>query len=398
MNIGSAFSARSPTILICAVEPSADALGAELMKAMRPHAPGIKFLGCGGPLMAEQSLESLFPIAPFSIMGPIGALKALPAAKRGARLLADAADTKKADAAIFIDGWAFARIAAEAVRSKAPHTRLFKYVAPQVWASRPQRAKTLARLFDGLLTLFPFENAWFEKEGIPTRSVGSSTFQNAAAAHPDAAAFRSRHSIGNSKLLAVLPGSRIGEVKRLLEPFRETVDRLHNDVPGLHVVIPAALAVEEYVRNATSTWARPPAVVTASERYKLFAAADAALAASGTVTTELAIFQTPMIVAYRVGSLSAAWFRHVITTPYVSLLNVVAGRGVIPEFLQEACEPAGMAAALAPLLSDTPVRKAQLDAFPGLLEQLGVGGQPAAEVAACAIFEWINEKNRPHEA
>lgn len=393
MNSGNANPLRPPRILVCAVEPSADALGAELMKSMRAYAADVEFLGCGGPLMSDQGLASLFPIEPFSVMGPVDALGALPAARRGARLLAEAAAQEKADAAVLIDGWAFARMAAERIRKLAPQTRLIKYVAPQVWASRPHRAKTVARLFDGVLTLFPFENEWFERENISTHAVGSSAFQSAAKAKQSVEDFRRRHNIGSGKLLAVLPGSRIGEVNRLLEPFRETVDRVNAEIPDLQVVIPAAPSLEETIQRATANWSRQPIIVPASERYCVFAASDAALAASGTVTTELAIFETPMIVAYRVGWLSAFWFRRVITTPYVSLLNVVADRPVIPEFLQEACRPDNMAAALASLIVDARARSDQIEAFPGLLRQLGIAGPPASEAAAQAVFEWIDAKN-----
>lgn len=393
MNNGKAIPSRPLRILVCAVEPSADALGAELMKAMRAYASDIKFIGCGGPLMAGEGLASLFPIKPFSVMGPIDALRALPAARRGARLLAEAAAQEKADAAVLIDGWAFARMAAVRIRKAEPNTRLIKYVAPQVWASRPQRARTVARLFDGVLTLFPFENKWFERENIPTRAAGSSVFQNAAKAKQGAGDFRQRHNIDDGKLLVALPGSRFGEVKRLLEPFRETVGRLHTKIPDLHVVIPAAPSVEDTIKESTITWSRQPIIIPTDERYSAFAASDAALAASGTVTTELAIFGTPMIVAYRVGWLSAFWFRSVITTPFVSLINVTAGRAVVPEFLQGACTPENMAPALVSLFADEQVRKAQIEAFPGLVKKLGVGGPPAAEAAAQAIFEWIGAKN-----
>jgi len=393
VNSGNAIPSRPPRILVCAVEPSADALGADLMKSMRANAAGIEFLGCGGPLMSGQGLKSLFSIEPFSVMGPIDALRVLPAAKRGARLLAEAAAQEKADAAVLIDGWAFARMIAERIRKVAPKTRLIKYVAPQVWASRPHRAKTVARLFDGVLTLFPFENKWFERENIPTRAVGSSAFQNAAKAKQSVGDFRRRYNIGSGKLLVALPGSRVGEVKRLLEPFRETLDQLRVEVPDLHVVMPAAPSLEDTIQRSTAAWSSQPIIVPASERYCAFAASDGALAASGTVTTELAIFGTPMIVAYRVGWLSAFWFRSVITTPYVSLLNVAAGRAVIPEFLQKACRPDDMAPALVSLFADEHARKAQIEAFPGLLKKLGVGGPPAAEAAAQAVFEWMGVKN-----
>ena len=150
-------------LLLSAVEPSADAIGAALMAALKERAPGVEFFGCGGPLMAKEGLESLFPIKVFSVIGPVSALKAWPAALSGARRLASAAASNNIDAAILIDSWSFSRIAAEKIKKAAPNAKLIKYVAPQVWASRPKRAHTVARLFDGVLTLFDFKKPWFEK-------------------------------------------------------------------------------------------------------------------------------------------------------------------------------------------------------------------------------------------
>jgi lipid-A-disaccharide synthase len=379
-------------ILLCAVEPSGDAIGAALIEALRAKMPNVHLFGCGGQQMAAKGFESLFSIAPLSVLGPVDAGKALPAALSGARTLARAAAVEQADAAVLIDGWAFSRLAATQIRKRARNTKLIKFVAPQVWASRPQRVKTLADLFDGVLTLFEFENEWFEKEGVPTKFVGSPTFQHVVQNICDGAAFRAHHNIGDAKLLAVLPGSRKSEVKRLTQPFRDTVERLTAVQPTLRVVIPVAPAVEADVRMLMADWPGQPILAHGDDRLEAFAAADAALAASGTVTTELAICQTPLIIAYRVGWASALWMRKVITTPYVSLINIAAGRDVIPEFIQENCRPAEMAAALAPLLNETPARNAQLAAFPNALEKLGVGGPPAGDCAADAILSWIGVK------
>ncbi|MHA7871572.1 MAG: lipid-A-disaccharide synthase [Hyphococcus sp.] len=379
----------APAILISAVEPSGDALGAALIDALRKRAPEARFFGCGGRLMAARGMNSAFPIDPFAVIGPMDALKAYPAARRGARALAALAADMHADAAVLIDSWAFSKMAAATIKTAAPATRLFKYAAPQVWASRPQRAEQAASLFDGVMTLFAFEPPWFEKAGLKTRCVGNPVLQAAASATVSAEAFRRRHAIGDAPVLAVLPGSRKSEVIRLLEPFRHTLRLLREETPSLQAVMPVAPAVSDIVRTQTKKWRHPPIFVEADARFEAFAAADAAIAASGTVTSELAIFETPMIVAYRVGAVSALWLRNVMTTPYVTLLNIAAQRAVVPEFLQEDCDPVAMASAIKPLLSDTPERRAQLEAFPRLLAQLGVGGAPAAETAAATVLEWI---------
>ena len=380
------------TILLSAVEPSGDALGAALMRALKKRRGDIAFTGCGGALMKREGLESLFPVEPFAVIGPVGVLKAVPAALAGARRLARAAVETNAAAAVLIDSWSFSSLAARRLRPAAPTAALIKYVAPQVWASRPQRAQTLASLFDGVLTLFEFENAWFERAGARARFVGSSTFQAAARADADGAGFRARYGLGASPLLAVLPGSRAGEAKRLLGPFGETVRRLVEKNPDLRVTVPIAPAVEPLVRAAVAGWAGAPVAVAPDERFDAFAAADAALAASGTVTTELAVSGAPMVVGYRVGPATAMWIRSVLTTPYVSLINIAGEREIIPEFLQENCRPEKLAGALRPLLADEGARRAQTDAFGPLLARLGVSGAPAEERAADAVLQWIDEK------
>lgn len=376
-------------ILLTAVEPSADAIGAALMIALKAKSPDFRFYGCGGPMMAGEGLKSLFPITEFAVIGPVGALKALPAAMRGARDLAEAASAEKINAAILIDSWSFSRIAAEKIRQAAPNAKLIKYVAPQVWASRPKRAQTVARLFDGVLTLFDFENPYFEKAGVPVTAVGSSLFAAAANAKHDAAGFRAAHNLGAAPLLAVLPGSRDNEIKRLSAPFGETLRLLTETTPDLRVFVAMAPGKEKMARAATADWPCAPIYVGHGDRFDGFAAADAGLAASGTVTTELAIAGTPMVIGYRVDPLSAMWIRSVATVNYVALINLAADREIIPECLQEDCRPEAMAAALAPLMTATPERAGQLDAFPEILRTLGVGGRPPSEMAADAILRWI---------
>ena len=380
---------RGLRILLTAVEPSADAIGAALMRALTAKAPGIRFCGCGGPLMAEEGLKSLFPISDFAVIGPVGALKALPAAMRGAAKLAQAAAAEKIDAGVLIDSWSFSRIAAEKIKKAAPNATLIKYVAPQVWASRPKRAQTLVRLFDGVLTLFDFENPYFEKANVPVTAVGSSLFAAAANARGDGTGLRAKHGLGGAPLLAVLPGSRDNEINRLTAPFGETIRLLTETKPDLRVFVVTAPGKEEKVRAATTAWPGAPIYVGHSDRFDGFAAADAGLAASGTVTTELAIAGTPMVIGYRVDPLSAMWIRHVATINFVSLINLAANREIIPECLQEDCRPEAMAAALAPLMTATPERAAQLGAFPEILERLGVGRPPPSEMAAEAILRWM---------
>ncbi len=387
---GAAIQTGAPLkLLICAVEQSGDALGAALIKSLKAKNSSLEFFGCGGPLMAETGLQSLFPIERFSVIGPVGALKALPLALRSADILADVAEKERVDASILIDGWSFARIAAKKIKKQQPAARIYKYVAPQVWASRPHRAKTVAALFDGVLTLFEFEPAWFEKEGAKARFVGHSGFQEAAKSAYDNEEFRNRYNLTSEKILAVLPGSRKSEVRRLLPLFRRTVEIVRSHTPLFRTIIPAAPSVVDQVEEAARDWPGGATVIPVDERYKAYNAADAALVASGTATTELAISKTPMVVGYQVDWASAMWIRSVVTVTHLSMINIAAGREIIPEFLQEGCKPEAMAAALAPLLNDSAERRAQLEAFPAQLEKFGIGGPPAADLAAETLLDWI---------
>jgi len=295
--------------MICAAEPSGDALGAALGRALRDEDSSLALCGCGGPQMAAAGAESLASIDALSVIGPVSALKALPAAMKIADRLSAHARDNSIDAAVLIDSWAFSKMTAKRMRKFSPATKLYKFVAPQVWGSRPKRAAIAAKLFDGLLTLFEFETEWFAPLGLKTQFVGHPTFQAAAQHCADTKAFRARCEIGEAPLLAVLPGSRMSEVRRLMAPFRQTTELLLAKKPDLQFVVALAPAVADAVRAGVSDWPRAPTLVDAHARYDAFAAADAALAASGTVTTELAIARTPMVVAYKMDWASAMWAR-----------------------------------------------------------------------------------------
>ncbi|MEM8771754.1 MAG: lipid-A-disaccharide synthase [Pseudomonadota bacterium] len=379
----------SQKFMLCAAETSGDALGADLMRALRESDPSIGFSGCGGDQMAAQGLDSLFDIEPLSVMGLVDALKALPAARHRANLLAHHAMLTSPSAAVFIDSWAFSAMAAKTMRQMSPKTRLIKYVAPQVWASRPQRAKTAARLFDGVMTLFDFEVAWFEREGLQAKAVGHPGFQRRLNEKHDGDAFRARHGLGASPLLIVAPGSRRSEIAQLGPVFREALDRLSEHAPPINIAVSLAPGREREVRAVFSGWPSKPAFIPAEERFEAFAAADAGLAASGTVSTELSISATPMAIAYRFDWLSALWVRSVATTKYASLVNIAMDEEIIPEFIQDACEPGAIADALLKILTNPQTASRQLNAFPAALQKLGAAGPPASEKAAQTLLAWV---------
>ena len=382
--------------MLAAVEPSADSIGASLMRELKKRCAAAAFFGCGGPEMAREGLVGAFPIEAFSVMGVTDAIRVAPLAMRRARDIAELAAREKADVAVLIDGWAFSRLAATRLRKFSPQTTVIKLVAPQVWASRPMRVKFVKKFFDGVLTLLPFEPAWFEKEGVPAEFVGNPNFQAAWAARGNGEAFRARHGLGDGPVLGVLLGSRRREVKRLERPFREAAAILAREVPSLRIVSTVADSVAPLVRKALADWPGDPVLVGADEKYDAMAAATVALTASGTASTELAINRTPMVVAYKVDPLTAFWARRVKTTPFASIINVAADRFVIPEFIQEDCEPRMIASALLAMIEDPSVYVEQAESFDVILKELGVDGPSAAQAAAARVLDWAHKgKRRP---
>ncbi len=377
-------------ILLAAVEPSADQIGASLIRELKEMAPTATFTGCGGPMMEREGLKSLFPIDAFAVMGATDVIRVAPLAMRRAKELAEVAAAHAIDVAVFIDGWAFSRLATTRLRKLSPTTTSIKFVAPQVWASRPQRVKFVKRYFDGVLTLLPFEPPFFTREGVRAEFVGNPNFQAAWHARGDETAFRVRHKLGDAPLLAVLLGSRRREVTRLAGPFRDAVEMLAKEIPGLRIVSPLADSVDALARRTLKDWLGDPILVGADEKYDAMAAANVALTASGTASTELAINRTPMIVAYKVDPLTAFWAKRVKTTPYASIVNVAADRFVIPEFIQENCVGAFIAPALEALFNDPSAYVEQAEAFDLILKELGVDGASAANLAASRILDWAH--------
>lgn len=377
---------RPLTIMLAAIEPSGDALGAALYSELKKLAPaGSRFLGCGGPQMEAAGFVSAFPVDAFAVMGFTDVIKVIPEGMKRARELANLAAREKADIVIFVDGWTFSRIGAKRFSEISPDSFVIKYAAPQIWASRPQRIDFVKKYFDAVLTLLPFEAPIFEKAGIPARYTGNSNYQKVQHAAADGAGFREKYDLGSDKILILCPGSRSGEVTRLAPAFSGAVAALRKVHPDLEVLMAAAPSKKELTQNSyegmACRWIEP------DERYDAFAAADAALAASGTVTTELAILRTPMAVAYRVDALTYFWAQRVMITEFVTILNIAAGREIIPEYLQDDCEAALLASELENLLYDGETARQQLSDIASVMPQLGLHESDPAKRAAEAALE-----------
>lgn len=375
-----------PHFFLVAGEVSGDLIGGRLMGALR-RALGdqVRFSGVGGPAMTAEGLTSLFPMQELSLMGLAEVLPHVPNLLRRLKQTEAAVRADPPTAFITIDAPSFTlRLAKRLAGSGIPRIH---YVAPQVWAWRAGRAKKLARKVDRLLTLLPFEPPYFTAHGLPTDFVGHPVVEGGALSG-DAAGFRQRYGLSDSQpMLVVLPGSRQGEVRRLLPIFGATVAMIAEAVPGVQVVVPTVPQVAEPVAAALAGWPGNPLMVTGpTERFDAFAAGTAALAASGTVAMELALARLPAIIAYKVNPLTAWMLRRMLTIRYVAMPNHILDEAVMPELLQEDCEPSRLAAALHPLLSDTAQRGAMLAGYGRFAEAMQLDQAPPSDRAAAAIL------------
>ncbi len=382
---------RPLRVALIAGEPSGDALGAGLMRALRQETgDAVVFSGVGGAEMARQGLKSLFPIGDLAVMGLVEVLPRIRLLRRRIRETARALLTDQPDIVVTIDSPGFTRRVARLLTGRS--FPLMHYVAPTVWAWRPGRARRLAGLYDHLMVVLPFEPPYFEAVGLPTTFVGHPAVETLAAARRSEAEaseagrppFRTRHAIPDGwPLLALLPGSRQGEVRRLLPVFAGVLDRLRQNGLDVHLVIPTVETVADMVRQAVRSLPFPATVVdVAEERYAAMLAADAALAASGTATLELGLAGTPTVLAYRVNPLTAAIVRRLLHTRFAGLVNILCDREVMPEFLQENCRPETIAPALLRLLTDPAARQVQIDACAAVSAQLGGDGEPGPSIRA----------------
>lgn len=382
-------TARRPlTIMVSAGEPSGDALGAGLIAALRRLRPDAKIVGVGGPAMRAEGLFSFFDIAEIAVMGISEVLPKLRTIFRRIRQVADFALRVKPDVVVLIDSGDFHHRVARRIKAADPAIKIVKYVSPQVWASRPGRAAGMKAYLDHLLCLLPFEPAFYEPYGLPATFVGHPALERAAQIR-GGDDLRARLGIApHAPVLCVLPGSRRVEVTHLLPVFKRAVARIAGDVPGLVSVLPTVRNVEARVRAGAADWPVPLHILPAAEdRYAAFDTADAALAASGTVTTELALAGVPMVVAYKVGAVTAAIWQRLVKVPHITIANLVIGRRAIPEFIQDQTTPEALAAALKPLLTDADAIAVQKAALAEAIARLGTKGDGPSRRAAEAVLK-----------
>ncbi len=382
-----------PLIYLLAGEASGDVLGARLMAAIGRLRPGAAFAGVGGPRMAEQGLASLYPLADLAVMGIVEVLPRVRLLRR--RLAETLADIgrRRPDVIVTIDSPGFThRVLAQAARLGIPRVH---YVAPQVWAWRAHRVRHYPGLWDKLLCLLPFEPAWFARHGLEATFVGHPVLESGAG-EGDGARFRVRHGLSAGQpVLVLMPGSRRSEAPRLLPVFGAALELLAQAAPGLRPVLPVSAVVAETVRRAAAGWPVQPVIVTElADKHDAYAAAGVALTKSGTSTLELALAGVPMAVTYRVNALSAALARRMIQVPHVAMVNLLAGRAVVPELLQQDCTAAMLSQTVLRLLRNPAEGAAQRAAFRSVLDSLrpppALGGSPS-EAAAGAVLQVLDQ-------
>lgn len=383
-------------IYLIAGEPSGDLLGSRLMRAMKKETNGVvEFYGLGGDTMEREGLKPLFDISDLAIMGIMEIIPSIPKILRHIKTTINDILRVRPDAVITIDSWSFSARIHQALRKKKTGIPQIHYVAPQVWAWKKKRAKTMYKYIDHLLTLFPYEPKYFTPYKLPTDFIGHPVIESEAV-HGDAKAFHKKFNVSFGKrIIAILPGSRHTEVSRLLPVFLEAADKIYAENPDVCFVIPTVQTVSSAVKLMAEKSKLPIIITeTESDRYNAFKASTAAIAASGTVALELAILDVPHIVAYKVSAFSAFLLRRFLKIQFVNLSNILLGREIVPELLQERCVSGNIKSYIDQILRRGDLLERQNEGFKKVREVLGFGEQTPSETAAQIVLKIVAEKQK----
>jgi lipid-A-disaccharide synthase len=382
-------------IFLIATEESGDRLGANLMKVLRQRLGGaVRFEGIGGQSMAREGLTSLFPIEELSIIGLAAVAKQLPKILRLIRQTSEAVTRAAPDILVIIDSPDFTHRVAKRVRARDPAIPIVDYVSPSVWAWRPGRARAMLGYIDHVLALLPFEPEAYQRlRGPPCSYVGHPLIEQIGTLRPDAGEQARREA--QPPVLLVLPGSRRSEIRHHMAVFGDTLGRLQAEGVAFELVLPTMPHLEEAVREGVKSWpVQPRVVIGEPEKRAAFRIARAALAKSGTVTLELAISGVPMVTAYRTGAVEAWILLRVINVSSVILANLVVGDNVVPEFLQRDCTPENLSRTLRDVLTDSPLRRRQVEAFAKIDRIMSTGDQPPSARAADIVLAVMRKARR----
>jgi len=379
-------------LFLVAGEESGDQLGGALMRALKQRSRAeLRFAGVGGREMAKEGIASLYPIDDLPIIGFSAIPRRLPKILRLMRFTAREVVARRPHLLIIIDSPGFTRGIARRVRAADPTIPVVEYVSPSVWAWRPGRAKVMRAYIDHILAILPFEPDVHRRlGGPPCTYVGHPLTERVDRLRPNTEEARRR--LASPPVLLMLPGSRMGEIRRLLAVFSDAVSRVRASIGALEVVIPTVPHLVDPIRQASEQWTLPPRIVVApAEKEAAFRIARAALAKSGTVTLELALAGVPMVTAYKVAAIENLAVGRAIMKriPSIILPNLLLGENVVPELLQHHCTPEKLAATLIPLFEDTPQRRRQVEAFSRLDAIMGIGCSTPAARAADVVLSVI---------
>ena len=378
--------ADAPLFFLIAGEASGDLLGARLMHALKKRTHGhVRFAGIGGPRMQAEGMQLFFPQSELAHFGLFELLQHIPHLLK--RMKETTAEIKKVRPAalITIDAPDFCFRVAKKLKGDA--IPLIHYVAPTVWAWRPGRAKKIAQFLDHLLALLPFEPPYFTAEGLPCTFVGHPILEGGADLG-DGSRFRAQYGIApTTKILLILPGSRMSEVTRLMPIFIKTVALLKKRFPDLHIVLPVVPHLKNYILSQSTAFDVPLTLTEKdSDKYDAMAASLAALACSGTVAVELAMAKLPAVITYKISHLTYLLYRHLIKIKYASLVNLMHDRMAVPELLQKDCTAEKLAAAVGALMTDPDLRKQQILDLENVTTWLGKGQFLPSECAADTVL------------
>jgi lipid-A-disaccharide synthase len=382
-------------IFLIATEESGDRLGAGLMKVLRQRLGGaVQFEGVGGRAMAQEGLASLFPIEQLSIIGLAAVVRRLPSILRLIQNTADNVAAASPDILVIIDSPDFTHRVARRVRARDPSIPIVDYVSPSVWAWRPGRARAMCAYIDHVLALLPFEpEAYVRLHGPPCSYVGHPLIEQIATLRPGPDEQKRREE--PPPVLLVLPGSRRSEIRHHMAVFGAALGRLRDEGIPFEPVLPTMPHLQEAVAANLKAWPMQPRIVVGeADKRAAFRIARAALAKSGTVTLELALAGVPMVAAYRTGAIEASILLRAINVNSVILANLVVGKNVVPEFLQADCTPEKLAAALREVLSDSPQRQRQIEAFAGIDQTMSTGDQKPSARAADIVLATMRKARR----
>ena len=382
---------KNKTVYFVVGESSGDLLASRLMQELQNIDPTISFAGTGGETMAEKGFQSLFDISDISVMGVLEVLPKLNLIMRRLNQVDDDINEKRPDVIVTVDSWSFVRQLLERLKKQGNNTPKIHYVAPQVWAWNKGRVKVVAKLIDRLMTLLPFEPYFFAIHGVKSTFVGHPVSEYTSGRLTNTDAFKTKYNIPEKcTMVSVLPGSRQSEIKRLIPVFKQTLKSIKQEFPDLFIVIPSVAAIAKKVETAFSGFDVPHRIIIGqNDKYDAFRSSVFAIAASGTVSLELTACGTPHVIAYSFGFISNRIAKLFAGTKYANLINIIAQKFIIPEFVLENCREKLITPKVLDLMQNPEKAKAQIDEALIYLEKLLPDGKTPSRKAAETVFEYL---------